>query len=54
MNGVHVNLVDIGTFLTIDLYAHKMPVHYFGYFVVFETFAFHYMAPMAGRITYTD
>ena len=47
----HVNLIDIGALLAIDLDADEQFIHQRGDRIVFETFMRHHMAPMAGRVT---
>ena len=51
MEGGHIDLVDVGALLTIDLDVHEKLVHDRGGFRVFEAFVGHDMAPVAGGIT---
>ena len=50
----HVDLINVGAFLTVYLNIDKILVHYTGHFLVLKGFFFHDMAPMARRITDTD
>ena len=50
MQRCHIDLVDVGTFLPIDLYVDEKLVHERGGFAVFETLVRHHMAPVAGRV----
>ena len=50
MESGHVDLVDVGALLTIDLDVHEKLVHDRGSFRVFEAFVGHDMAPMTGGI----
>ncbi len=50
VEGGHVDLVDVGALLTIDLDVHEKLVHDRGGFRVFEAFMGHDMAPVAGGI----
>jgi hypothetical protein len=47
---IHIDHIDIGSLFTIYLYIYEGEVHDFGRFMVLETFAFHYMTPVAGGI----
>jgi len=47
----HVDLIDVGTFLAIDLDADKMVVEKSSDGGRLERFVLHDMAPMAGRVT---
>ena len=46
----HVDLVDVGTFFTVDLDVHEKLVHDRSGCGIFEAFMGHDMAPMAGGI----
>ena len=50
LNGIHVDRVDIGSFLAIDLDVDEQPIHEFASGFVFERLMSHDVAPMAGRI----
>ena len=50
LNGVHVDLVDVGTFLAIDLDRDEGPVEQLGDFLVLETLPLHHVAPVAGAV----
>ena len=54
LNGSHVNLVNVRALFAIDFYIDEMCIHQCSDFLVFKTFVFHHMAPMASRITHTD
>src|SRR5687767_11112862 len=47
----HVNFIHIGTLFPVYFDADKMLVQEIADLFQFERFPFHYMAPMAGRIT---
>jgi hypothetical protein len=47
---VHVEGVQVGSFLTIHLYANQELVHGAGSLTILEGFVFHHVAPMAGRV----
>ena len=51
MEGVHVDFVDIGALLAINLDIDKMLVHELSSFSIFETLMGHYMAPVTSCIT---
>ena len=46
----HVDLVDVGTLFAVHLDAHEVGIEIAGHLVVLEGFAFHDVAPMAGRV----
>ena len=50
LHRLHIDIVDIWTFLAVYLYRDKMLVHDGGSILVLEGFALHDMAPVAGRI----
>ena len=50
MQGRHIDLVDVGTLLAVDLDVHEKLVHDRGGCGVLEAFVSHDMAPMAGGI----
>ena len=50
LNGLHVDPVEIGPLLAIDLDADESLVHQRGRGVVLERFVFHHVAPMARRV----
>ena len=50
LNETHVNLVDIGSFLPVDLDIDEMLVEVCGCGFILERLAFHHMAPMASGI----
>ena len=51
LRGGHVNFVDVGAFLAVHLDADEMFIQKFGHGFVLKRFAFHDVAPMAGRVT---
>ena len=46
----HVNLIDVGTLLAIDLDVDEQLVHHAGGIVVLETLVRHHVAPVAGGV----
>src|SRR5215510_16181322 len=46
LNGVHVDLIQIRPFFTIDFYVDEVRVHQFGNLFVFERLVLHHMTPM--------
>src|SRR5690606_495961 len=54
LNSRHVNLIDIGPLLSVDLNTDKMFIHHRGDLLIFEAFTFHDMTPVAGGISDTD
>ncbi len=50
MQRVHVDLIDVRTFLTVDLNVHEKFVHYGRSGLIVEAFVRHDVAPMAGRV----
>ncbi len=53
LNGIHINLVNIWSLLSVNFYANKQIVHNFRQRLIFKAFSFHHMAPMASRIANT-
>ncbi len=51
LDKVHVDAVDIGTFLAIDLDGHEVLVENGGDGFVLERFVLHHVAPVAGRVS---
>ena len=51
VQGRHINMIDIGALLPIDLDVHEKLVHRGRRCFVLETFMRHHMAPMAGGIS---
>ena len=47
---IHINHVDVGSFLPIHLNTNQMVIHNFGGFEVFKTLVLHHMTPMAGAV----
>ena len=50
LDRVHIDLVEVGTLLAIDLDRHEQLVHHPRGFRVLERFPLHHVAPMAGRV----
>jgi hypothetical protein len=50
----HVDLIDIGTFFTVDFNTDKVLVHEAGDVLILERFVFHDMTPVAGGVANTD
>ncbi len=50
LDGVHVDRVQVGAFLPIDLDRDEVPVHQRGGLDVLEAFALHDVAPVTGRV----
>jgi hypothetical protein len=48
---MHVDLIDVGALLAIDLNVHEKFIHHGGSRPILETFVRHDVAPMAGCIT---
>ncbi len=51
MEGIHVDLVDIGALLAVDLDIDEMLVHELSNLGILETLMGHYMAPVTSGIT---
>src|SRR5262249_33887559 len=51
LNGVHVDLVDVGTLFAIDFDIHEITVHELSNGGVLKRFVLHDVAPVAGRVT---
>ena len=54
LDGVHVDGVDVGSFLAVDLHADEALVHQRGGRVVLEGLVRHDVAPVAGRVTHRE
>ena len=54
LHRVHINLVQIGTFLTVDLNADEQVIHQGRDLFVLKRLTLHYMAPVTGRVTDTQ
>jgi len=50
IDGLHVDAVDIGTLLAIDLHVDEVRVHLFGRHLVFERLVRHHVAPVTSRV----
>ena len=50
LDGFHVDRVDVGPFLAVDLDVDEEAVHLCGRLLVLEGLVGHHMAPMAGRV----
>src|SRR4051812_10644645 len=50
---IHIYMIKIRPFFSVYLYIDEIFVHQGSRFFFFKTFTFHYMAPVAGRITNT-
>jgi hypothetical protein len=51
LDGRHVKLIDVRALLAIHFDVDECPVHLLGNRVVFEAFAFHDVAPVAGAVS---
>ena len=54
LHGLHVDAVDVGALLTVDLDGDEEFVHFAGDGVVLERFALHDVAPVAGGVADGD
>ena len=54
LDGLHVNLVHVGTFFAVDLDAHEMGVHEMGRLGVGKSLVLHHVAPMACAVPHAD
>src|SRR5258708_3047505 len=54
LNGLHVDLVDIGPFFAVYLDADKMLIHDLRDRLILKRFALHYVAPMARGVANAD
>ncbi len=54
LNGLHVNVVNVGSFLPVHLDVDKVRIHLRGGLLVGECLTFHDMAPMASAVTNGD
>ena len=54
LHRVHVDRVDVGPLLTVDLHAHEALVHERRGALVLEGLVLHHVAPMAGRVADRD
>src|SRR5262249_9209451 len=52
LDGIHINMVQVGPFFPVDLDIDKMLIHEPGGRGILETFSFHHMTPMTSRISY--
>ena len=50
--GGHVDRVDVGPLLAVDLDRHEVPIEVIGYLGVLERLVRHDVAPVAGRVTH--
>ena len=50
LRGLHVDVVDVGPLLAVDLHVHEVAVHHRGDVVVLEALVGHHVAPVAGRV----
>ena len=51
LDRIHVDGIDIGAFLAVDLHVDEQRVHHRGDLVVLETLVRHHVAPVARRVT---
>src|SRR5205807_10193645 len=54
LHGLHVNVIYVGSFFTINFNRNKMLIHQASDVFVLEGFALHDMAPVAGRVANTE
>ncbi len=54
LHRLHVERVDVGALLAVDLHAHELLVHHGGGGGVLEGLALHHVAPVAGRVADRD
>ena len=50
LGGLHVDVVDVGSLLAVDLHVDEHPVHHRGHVRVLERLVGHHVAPVAGRV----
>ena len=50
LGGLHVDVVDVGPLLAVDLHVHEEVVHHRGHVGVLEALVGHHVAPVAGRV----
>ena len=50
LGGLHVDVVDVGSLLAVDLHVHEVPVHDRGDVGVLEALVGHHVAPVARRV----
>ena len=50
LDGLHVERVDVGALLPVDLHAHELLVHQRRHLGVFEGLVLHHVAPVAGGV----
>src|SRR5450755_3079984 len=46
LHSIHVNMIQVGSFLSVNLDIYKMPVHEDGSVRILKTLPFHHMTPM--------
>ena len=51
LHGIHIDLIEVWSFFTIDFDRNKMCVQNPRKGLTFETLVFHHVTPMAGRVT---
>jgi hypothetical protein len=54
LGGVHVDLIQIRSFFTVDLNADEPFIHQLCNLLIFKTLLLHHMTPMAGRVADTE
>ena len=50
LHGLHIDVIDVGALLAIDLDAHEVAVHHGGGVGVLERLALHHVTPVAGGV----
>ena len=51
LHGLHINMVEVGPLLAIDLDRDKIAIQQIGQALVLKTFMGHHVAPVAGRVS---
>ena len=54
LRGLHVDVVDVGALLAVDLHVDEVAVHHRRHLVVLEALVGHHVAPVAGRVADRD
>ena len=54
LHRLHVDRVDVGAFLAVDLHVHEQPVHELGHGGILERLVRHHVTPVARRIAHRE
>jgi hypothetical protein len=54
LDSVHVNLIQVGALLAVNLDVDEILIHQPGYIFILKRLFLHYVTPVAGAVTYTQ